>query len=518
MVSKRNAKILLLILSLQIQTAWAFTKEECEFFFLDRYTHGEQHPKFKWECENIQDRLDRTYADILKNRFSDLVPNTQRFLFRRLMQLSGCDPGCELPFLKARVTGVLSPVVKGRCVQDQEKLEHIYRGSTGKAFASLDLTTQRIMNFRVQDLEKLNVNEDWNCSDSREKQGNPKSASNLEELESTGAQVGSRLNSTPEDNEAITKSYKAFLKLAQPNVSLTPEEVRDIGLGMPSFMDRQERFNQFYSGAQLLGAGGAAMVYKSYMAFDRPIAGIRKGNPIAIRIKIAALDTEQSRVMTLPYANWNPALMAKLSALGTAHGMKVTDYFPEFYGAYYGRSAPFTNLNHKQMALSSDSTLPVPIIYLYQEMELVDTDFEKEYEHKKIPDSVVFEMCFGEWASQRILGIEVNDFKDRNIGLKKVDYYRVYRIGRDIYVFPPGMTPRRLDIDMFDRRKESNPNCTRFLSAWESDEAKQVAKDPNMFHGFSTHFTKYKITQEELDRLKADHKVREYQLDRQYLP
>lgn len=136
-------------------------------------------------------------------------------------------------------------------------------------------------------------------------------------------------------------------------------------------------------------------------------------------------------------------------------------------------------------------------------MECVDTFFDKEYVgNVKIPDNVIFEQCLGEWATQKVAKVFIGDSKWRHYGLTNVDYYRVYHIGKDTYLFKPGKTPKRIDWDRFGYHRDEqararyNPYFVPPEYA-QSENGRKVLEDmfkDGIFTVFSKYFLEHKVS------------------------
>jgi hypothetical protein len=172
-------------------------------------------------------------------------------------------------------------------------------------------------------------------------------------------------------------------------------------------------------------------------------------------------------------------LRGSILSRGNGRLRPVSEYFPEIYGSYFIQQIPAAHITGSDSIVSGYFN-PEKVV-LMTEMELLDSDFEKYFAHKKIPDSVVFELALGEWAGANIAGMLIQDFKYRNVGLKEVDYYRAYHFGTEVILFPPGILPKRIDLDDLVLLKQSDKKSANSIGLVESDfeslEAKQFYKE-----------------------------------------
>lgn len=266
-----------------------------------------------------------------------------------------------------------------------------------------------------------------------------------------------------------------------------------------------EALKDLYSNLAFVAKGDEALVYKATVNADRPEVGLKKGDTIALRKTIRPLEgaSIDSVHDSSAYA------LAKLSTINNASDGRMTDFFPKFYGTY---AAPDFMPGFKGGAG----------LHYYQEMEFVDSTFQKAYERSTvfpefffekyyvdrdrsdgIPNSAVFEFCLGEWAGKKMAGIDIHDSNLKNWGLNNVTFHRVYHIGDDVYAFPPGPMPVRIDFARY--LLASNPQ--KFYSECSlSNEAGRLKtfkafkflsdmekKKTTLFDGFKAYFGAYKI-------------------------
>jgi hypothetical protein len=126
-------------------------------------------------------------------------------------------------------------------------------------------------------------------------------------------------------------------------------------------------------------------------------------------------------------------------------------------------------------------------------MELIDSDFSETFKTGKVSDDVLAEYMIGEWAGRAVLGLRQSDVKPRNIGLKKVSYSRVYHLGAETYIFPPGFTPKQLDFGTYEDGTDRNADSRDFY-VYNSHGISKVDRPPKekIFDIFSKYFDKYR--------------------------
>lgn len=202
-----------------------------------------------------------------------------------------------------------------------------------------------------------------------------------------------------------------------------------------------------YKNSGLIIRGGNSFVYikgeepkEGILAKTNVIPVIVKsqsnGRNILIALKLIPVYSDDSIGYT---NNAETAAYAKLSILES-----ICEYYPKIYGVYYGPSIKhiaWTNY------LTRDKVKPLG--FLYMEMELVDKKLHLCYGkvQSSIPDSIVFEMSLGQWATSTIANISVDDDRLYHHVLKDVDYSRAYHIGKHIYLFSHSEMPKRIDLD-----------------------------------------------------------------------
>lgn len=260
----------------------------------------------------------------------------------------------------------------------------------------------------------------------------------------------------------------------------------------PDYNENPQIVGSFYDNIKGIGAGGSNAVYSADIHHARE--DLPAGSKIAIRV------VKRSQ-HSLPRAGLSFAMRAysRLSILRNYKGYPVSEYYPEHYGVYFGPQFP---------SLKPEGEGYVDMGMMYMEMEYVDTFFDIEYaEGNKIPDNVIFEQKLGEWASQKIAKIVITDGKPRHYGLKNVAYYRAYHIGKDTYLFEPGKSPRRIDLDIWFDVTENMMQ--------QSKADRRERGEEGIFTVFSKDFSAYKVSEE--NPIPLNHPVRHYYVPDEYL-
>jgi hypothetical protein len=153
--------------------------------------------------------------------------------------------------------------------------------------------------------------------------------------------------------------------------------------------------------------------------------------------------------------------LARLSWLSTH---KISDFFVKPYGVFFSAKKNILPVARGHR-LAMDQN---PMIYV--EMEWIDNDFfQMNYNRelrltdgsvqpnpnlKMVPDPIVFETIWGEYAAAKFLLSSAGDLDMRNYAVKRVDYWRMYcmklvfngQVHRTAcFAFAPGLMAKRLD-------------------------------------------------------------------------
>ncbi len=338
---------------------------------------------------------------------------------------------------------------------------------------------------------------------------------------SVGEHKPTPISSIFQDNP-IYKHYRGGLPPTPPG-SLQMDHIYPIILN-PDF-----HYETLYQGEfKFLGGGGQATVFLAQVKDER--SGLHPGNSVAVRTRdIGFSDAFQNDLLnSLARNRLNTdgavAALAYMNQLGSDFlGRKtaVTDFFPRVYGHYV---APCFELkggfgvsrNTARKPIKNQKDEGNPYLCEYQEMELVDSTLDAQYPTGKITDDVIAEYMIGEWAGRAILGLRQSDVKPRNIGLKKVSYSRVYHLGAETYIFPPGFTPKQLDFGDYDVNANRNADSSLFYH-WNAHgiTGAQRAPKETIFDVFSKYFGKYREGPDNPIPTQPD--TRHYQIDQELI-
>lgn len=268
------------------------------------------------------------------------------------------------------------------------------------------------------------------------------------------------------------------------------------------FSARPEDISRLYSRVAHHAGGGKACVWKATLAKDRPMAGLKAGDTIAIRM-MPGVGKPFKDDLFGHLQGLNPLIRLSHFKNLKPGEKAITDYFPNFYGVYYADEMPFSLVEGRYPQYLLEDKLE-EAYWRYEEIEWVDTTFEdKQYCIKeKVPDSILFEWIYGEWTGQFFYGLTIYDNKPSNYGLKKVPYDRIYHLGEeDIYVFSSHEIPIRLDLDEFESQRPAKKRFGRALTSSEnaaSEKGRLFLEDlknkrNDLFTLFKEHFSDYLI-------------------------
>ncbi len=267
----------------------------------------------------------------------------------------------------------------------------------------------------------------------------------------------------------------------------------------------------FYKDIKYIGSGGSAHIFQATSSQER--GRLKEGQILALRV------TQGNGRSAIALENCHKAVGPLLlsTLLSYSDIGPITEFFPDFFGTYYAERVPADKLPPKPKETVFTVQGWFDFVdkrcnFMIQEMTFVDTTYEGQFSRQNpIFDSVVFEHAWGVYAAKTLLRLNVGDLKWRNLGLKKVPYSRVYRLGEDIYRFDSELMPVRLDLDDLGGIYGSG---YRFhfteISAedveTESSKSflKQMKGEKDIFTAFSEHFSDYKITPEEADALDPE--------------
>ncbi len=330
----------------------------------------------------------------------------------------------------------------------------------------------------------------------------------------------------------LVDEFIANLLLHAPLIDQSHSETfENLVAQQPDFVGNTNSGDDLYSNVELIGAGGQAFVFGANLKYDRPNLGLKAGDRIALRpntLSVEAEEWENSRTYYKKTLDRAAEVMIRTHqlAVGTENQKPVSEFFPRIYGIYFSRRVPAekVKINPKSpnwiKKLFANNFDDVPYFYNINkiqqqvEMELVDADMEDYFENNRsIPDSIIFETSIGIWAGVSLAGVQVLDAKRRNFGVKGVNYYRAYHIGKEVLLFEPGIIPKRLDLN----------DCRLLLSSEErvlsrhdglifnpdtygiSEEARDFLREHNrsdpdfvFFKRLLNYFSKYIVTENSL--------------------
>ena len=294
------------------------------------------------------------------------------------------------------------------------------------------------------------------------------------------------------------------------NLFFAQEGIYHVPGGVPHLLDMRRR----YRSLDAIGGGGSAAVFR----------GVKYDNhQVAVRMTIGPFDhqrmLEGNMAGTVDPIRWrnisnNTAMASHLSQLSSENGRSICDYFlqPQAVFSVCKPKEFYSHLSPKTWALC-------------EEMDLLDGDWlhlkQVKGSPKFIDDALFFESCVGEWAQHFYGGVTISDDKLRNRGYIVVDYARCYVIEGKCYLFAPGATARRLDLDLYARlpqdeqssRKKSGLDlfpesmAESLVSSHALSVYQGMQNDITFFAAISTAFSHYIV-----DHLPESKSVRIYQV------
>ncbi len=131
----------------------------------------------------------------------------------------------------------------------------------------------------------------------------------------------------------------------------------------------------------------------------------------------------------------------------------------------------------------------------------------------KMSDRLLFEHYIGNWAVNRVGKMSVHEAGGDQLRHHLVKYDEnslVYRIGEEIYLFPPGESPRQVDYDLARRLEEKKMagkyflNCDDFFYEYYFKRASEmgqgfiasVCEGVGLFDSIKRHFGAYRVSAE----------------------
>jgi hypothetical protein len=330
-------------------------------------------------------------------------------------------------------------------------------------------------------------------------------------------------------SDDITKIESLVKKLREIDCDHFSQDARKLLMAEHlDFLGRSEAIARLYRNVchKVITENGCNHIWQATLAEDRPQAGLRAGDMIAVKMQgsipkpfkhsLGMLGTVEPLIRLSHFKN-----------LKTSE-QPITDYFPNFYGVYYAEKMPESIVEGTYPELLKNYKFETAY-FRYEEMEWVDTTFAKKYTNSKIPDSVLFELMYGEWAGQFFVGLAIGDCKGDNYGLKVVSYHRIYHLGNDVYAFSSTEMPVRLDLEEFTSfphptekkfggGKISTSSFAEVLKRYaESQSGKDFLdalykQEDDLFALFKKYFSAYQIDPE-----KADYQAKHFYLDQKWI-
>ncbi|MBW8308838.1 MAG: hypothetical protein K0M45_04260 [Candidatus Paracaedibacteraceae bacterium] len=212
---------------------------------------------------------------------------------------------------------------------------------------------------------------------------------------------------------------------------------------------------EIYSNLTPVNFGSEHCIYKATLNYDR--LETPKGAAIALRIHVIPKRKENRK-------NHRHSLIA----YGFLHKLRqngISNYIAPYYGHYYAPALPNLGsyIRHEEYIKKFPSSSN---FFSYTEMEYMSSTYDNERFFSTKPLTpltarIVIEETIGEWAVQKFAHLKIEDDKARQYGLVNDDHYLVYKIGEKKYLFDPGFSPRRLDLDHYHFYSSSpgyNPN------------------------------------------------------------
>lgn len=239
--------------------------------------------------------------------------------------------------------------------------------------------------------------------------------------------------------------------------------------------------NTLYTKFTLINGGSEN---KIYLATDKD------GNEIIVRV------SNVGTRMKAPSIN----LIAYSKLIKTR---EFSSYIPEIFAAYYAKSTNFSGLY----------TNPGDFVFC-MEMEFIPKDYESLYyinrTNQPMEPRTIFEEVLGDYVVQKVAKCNINDLDGDVLRhhLYREDKNPVcYRIGDDIYLFPAGISPHKVDYDSFESFSGIGKDYPfrigqrSFLFDHASEEMKGFLNDINQkgfFKSIKLHFSELLISEEEL--------------------
>lgn len=264
--------------------------------------------------------------------------------------------------------------------------------------------------------------------------------------------------------------------------------------------------DELYSEVNRVGSGGSNVVLRTRPKEGRSLSGIKSTDEIVVRVSPGITE------MRLDFDAYSRLDMVR----------PYTNIFTNIYGAYFARAIDKLNFWYVEFFPDRHS--------LYVEMEYVPYSFSEKIGNKNyVTDSVLFELCIGEWAQKVIGGVYIDDYKRRHFGYKISDALRLYEIGEKFFLINNPIVPKRMDYDgtyslPLECSVETAYDLCPALSLFElSSSLKGIFennKNLGLFEFLFKAFKKYEIALEDAQGIQRNNSlpIEHYKLPEEYLP
>lgn len=341
----------------------------------------------------------------------------------------------------------------------------------------------------------------------------------ISSLDTSSAHVGHY------SGDAITQGWNKYCDKIKIQKTLADSKSLD-NKELANFVENPHEIQDTYGDSGLLIREG----HRSLLVEgrDEEEGFLSKSYVMPVVIESGRIGLQQKTIIALkiipffPQSTYNPigcvhinetAPYAKLSSLEG-----ICEYYPKIYGAYYG--SPISNLAYTTWPSSSGKK---PAGFLYMEMELAHRNLYQRYGKggAQVPDSIVFEIALGQWATSTVAKLSIGDDKGRHHVLQDVDYSRAYHIENRTYLFSHLEMPKRIDLDVsHDAQSDQQMNCG--LSILHDQEVRLSAEARGFLDNltdssaarsaielFYEHFSKYIVREADLP---ADQKIQHFHI------
>lgn len=209
---------------------------------------------------------------------------------------------------------------------------------------------------------------------------------------------------------------------------------KEAGKLIPEYSSAEE----FYKETKYVGRGSDNIIFRTRVSEKHP--EMPEDMEIVLRIR---------RAESLRWLPPHIEAYARLSFI-----VDMTPYIPRMYGVYYAKAPSFSV--HPPFITAEDTVICT-------EMEYVQQANRNVYDvmHSSSPEPrILFEEVIGTWAVDEIAKCNIDDL-DGDVGRHHLQQYdpfpTVYRIGKLLYRFPPGLSARKIDYDVLGYIKNDGP-------------------------------------------------------------